>query len=262
MRVNRLISGMVFLVAMMFSGMVWSGAAETYTNSIGMAFVLIPSGSFTMGAPSGPDAKNLNYDEVPQHPVAISKAFYLGKYEVTQAQWESIMGNNPSEFKGADRPVEKVNFVDVQQFVKRLNEKEGTEVYRLPTEAEWEYAARAGTTTRFPWGESECGAELFAWYDANSGKQTHPVGQKQPNAWGLYDMEGNVWEWVQDWHDGRYYENTPGNDPTGPEKGSYRVFRGGSWEYEPALLRPSYRNDSRPDRRYNDLGFRLARTIP
>ncbi len=258
MRVARLISGMILLGSLMFSGTVWSEPEKAYTNSIGMSFVLIPAGTFMMGAKPGAD---INYDEVPQHQVAISKPFYLGKYEVTQAQWNAVMEKNPSEYKGADRPVENVTWESVQHFIRRLNAKEGTDLYRLPTEAEWEYAARAGTITRFYWGDSEDDAKQYAWFNTNSGEQSHPVGQKLPNAWGLYDMAGNVWEWVEDWHDGSYYANTPEIDPPGFKRGMYRVFRGGSWEYEPALMRSSYRNDGRPDRRYDDLGFRLVRNV-
>src|SRR5262249_25718461 len=155
-------------------------------NTIGMEFVLIPAGTFQMGNNDGYD------DDKPVHTVRISRPFYLGKYEVTQAQWEAMMGNNPSHFKGdANSPVEQVHWDDVQKFIRRLNAKEGGARYRLPTEAEWEYAARAGTTTSWSFGDDASQLGRYAWCGGNAGWQTHPVGQLQPNAWGLYDMYGN-----------------------------------------------------------------------
>jgi len=163
-----------------------------------MEFVLIPAGTFTMGSP---DSDSNAYDhEKPAHQVTISEPFYMGKYEVTQAQWKAVMGENPSRFKGDDHPVENVSWEDVQQFIQKLNAKEGKEACRLPTEAEWEYAARAGTTTIYSFGNNASQLGNYAWYDENSGNTTHPVGDKPPNPWGLYDMHGNVWEWVQDWY--------------------------------------------------------------
>ena len=132
------------------------------------------------------------------HKVTIKNSFYLGKSSVTQKQWKKIMGKNPSHFKGEDRPVEMVSWKEVQKFVTKLNEKEGTDKYRLPSEAEWEYACRAGTQTRYYFGDDESKLNEYAWYAENSGSQTHSIGQKKPNSWGLYDMHGNVWEWVQD----------------------------------------------------------------
>ena len=190
--------------------------------SQGIDFVLIPEGSYMMGSNDGYD------DEKPVHQVKISRPFYLGKYPVTQAQWQTVMGNNPSHFKGASRPVEQVSWNEVQEFITKLNELEGCEgCYRLPTEAEWEYAARAGTTTAYSFGDDVGQLGNYAWYGDNSNGETHSVGEKGANLWGLYDMHGNVWEWVQDWY-GNYPEG-PLTDPTGPESGSYRVVRGGSW---------------------------------
>ena len=164
---------------------------KTLTNSMGMEFVLIPSGTFKMGSDTG-DA-----DERPVHQVTISKAFYMGKYEVTQGQWQAIMANNPSASPGdANRPVDQVAWNDVQTFLSKLNAMEGGQQYRLPTEAEWEYAARAGSTTIFSFGNDPKQLGEYAWYRGNAQRHPHPVGQKRPNAWGLYDMLGNVWEWV------------------------------------------------------------------
>jgi formylglycine-generating enzyme required for sulfatase activity len=200
-------------------------SAKTHTVRLGnmdLEMVLIPAGSFRMGSADGDE------DEAPAHKVTINRPFYLGKYEVTQAQWEAVMGSNPSGFKGETNPVENVSWDDVQEFIKRLNEKEGTTGYRLPTEAEWEYAARAGTDTHYFFGNDEGELSKYAWYEDNSGEETHPAGQMQPNPWGLYDIYGNAWEWVEDWYEEGYYAESPGTDPKGQSSGSYRVLRGGS----------------------------------
>ena len=194
----RLKQGFFGLSALFLTGLglpCLSGAAGMiYTNSIGMEFMLIPAGTFMMGSEKG------YADEKPQHRVTISRPFYLGKYEVTQAQWEAVMGNNPSRFDGRNNPVEQVSWEDVRVFIARLNAHEGHTRYRLPTEAEWEYAARAGSTSAYSFGDDAARLGQYAWYGDNSGKTTHPVGQKLPNAWGLHDMHGNVWEWVQGWY--------------------------------------------------------------
>src|SRR3990172_4480542 len=194
-------------------------------NSIGMKFVLIPAGEFDMGSP--PDEWGGFDTEIPFHHVRISKPFYLGIYPVTQMEWKAIMGENTSRFIDDDLPVENVSWSDVQKYIKKLNEKEGTTKYRLPSEAEWEYAARAGTKTRYSFGDEESRLGRYAWYADNSGNETHPVGEKKPNPWGLYDMHGNVWEWVQDrWHNN--YDGAPA-DGSSWESGdiSRRVERGG-----------------------------------
>jgi formylglycine-generating enzyme required for sulfatase activity len=190
--------------------------------------------------------------------VHISKQFYLGKYEVTQLQWKAVMGNKPSHFKGRDNPVEQVSWDDAQEFIKQLNAKEGHNRYRLPTEAEWEYAARAGTNSAYFFGDNAALLKQYAWYSDNSEETTHPVGQKQPNAWGLYDMHGNVWEWVQDWYEEWYYSDSPGSDPKGPSFGSYRVLRGGGWHFDARLCRSADRFNYAPVNRNRSLGFRLA----
>ncbi|MDR1490003.1 MAG: formylglycine-generating enzyme family protein [Desulfovibrio sp.] len=246
------------LLSLFLSGGAYSvqAAEKTYTNRIGMEFILIPSGSFTMGADKNfEDAGN---DETPQHRVSISKPFYLGKYEVTQEQWTAVMGGNPSEFKGRSNPVEQVCWDEVQVFIQRLNRQEGHSRYRLPTEAEWEYAARAGTSSAYSFGDDADSLGRYAWYEGNSGGKTHPVGQNEPNAWGLYDMHGNVWEWVQDWYGERYYSSSPGSDPRGPSSGSYRVNRGGYWNSGAGYCRLAHRNGSMPDTHRSDIGFRLA----
>ncbi len=201
------------------------GVNNVFTNSIGMEFLLIDAGEFDMGSQSS--EKGIQTNEEPVHCVKISKAFCMSKYVVTQKQWQDIMGNNPSYFKGNNLPVESVSWSDVQEFIRKLNEKEGTDKYRLPSEAEWEYAARAGTTTKYSFGDDESKFGDYAWYVSNSGDKTHEVGQKKPNPWGLYDMHGNVLEWVQDkWHSN--YNGAP-TDGSAWEGDGYRVIRGGSW---------------------------------
>ncbi|HMV43018.1 MAG TPA: SUMF1/EgtB/PvdO family nonheme iron enzyme [Leptospiraceae bacterium] len=225
---------------------------ENFTNSIGMEFVLIPAGEFMMGCS---EEENKCFDsEKPAHKVRITKPFYMGKFEVTQGQWKAVMGTNPSNYKdcGDNCPVEQVSWNDVQEFIKKLNSKEGKK-YRLPTEAEWEYVARAGTTTKYYSND----LDSIAWYDKNSGRKTHPVGQKKPNAFGLYDMSGNVSEWCEDWYHGGYYGESPSNDPAGPSSSSNRVLRGGSWYYSVDLMRSSYRIKYSPDLRSYGIGFRL-----
>ena len=236
----------------------WLGAGgPALTNSIGMKLVLIRPGSFDMGSENGQD------DEKPVHKVTITRPFYMGTTEVTQGQWQAVMGTNPSEFKGGDRPVEKVSWNDCQDFCRRLNEAEEKAgklpkgmLYRLPTEAEWECACRAGSTTRFCFGDSDADLPHYAWFGTNSGKTTHPVAQKKPNAWGLHDMHGNVWEWCWDWY-GTYPAGEQ-KDPSGPANGEYRVLRGGSWNYAPSLLRSAYRGWGAPDGRYGGGGFRVV----
>lgn len=229
---------------------------RTLVNSIGMQFALIPAGEFQMGSNDGDE------EEKPVHTVRISKPFYLGAYEVTQGQWRAIMGTNPSRFTGdPDLPVESVSWEDIQEFICRLSQKEGI-TYRLPTEAEWEYAARAGTTTAYSFGNDTTQLGKYAWYGGNSGNKTHPVGQKRPNAWELYDMHGNVWEWVHDWFEA--YTTGAQTDPTGPSLDPGRVIRGCGWSLEARTCRSAIRTGMTPapDGRSSRLGFRLLRTAP
>jgi len=238
-----------------------------FTNRIGMKFVYIPSGRFTMGCRISSEELVHKYgfeaglfkDERPLHSVEISKPFYLQTTETTQGQWESIMARNPSRFKdcGDECPVESVSWNDVQKFISGLNKIEGTNEYRLPTEAEWEYACRARTTTVFSFGDEEDKLDEYAWYWGNSEGQTHPVGQKKANAWGLYDMHGNVYEGCQDWYGD--YQSGSVTDPKGPSEGEGRVFRGGSWSRDVWGLRSAIRDWTFPDDCSHDLGFRVAK---
>jgi formylglycine-generating enzyme required for sulfatase activity len=248
-------------------------AGGTYTNSVGMEFALIPAGTFAMGSADS-DREAMTFEK-PQHQVTISKPFYLGRYEVTQAQWEAVMGSNPFSLDRSNpyyklpgmaeritRPNHPANasWNDAQAFIQRLNEREGGSHHRLPTEAEWKYAARAGTTTRYSFGDDERQLDRYAWFggDFQTGGH-HPVGSKEPNPWGLYDVHGNVWEWVQDRFDPNYYARSPSLDPKGPDTGSKRVVRGGSWHVTATSWRTAFRRDYDPDYRGISIGFRLAR---
>ena len=251
---------------------------ELVTNSIGTRLKLIPAGSFLRGAT--PD-DNGSDDEKPQRKVTITRPYYLGVYEVTQYEYRQVMNDNPSKFKGSELlPVEQVSWLDAVKFCNKLSvsEREGRKPYykiegdsvtilggngyRLPTEAEWEYACRAPqnseTATKYPFGNDDEELLSYAWFDKNSENKTHPVGQKKPNRWGLYDMQGNVWEWCQDWYSADYYRFAPEKDPPGPASTSGRVFRGGSWGYLSRYCRPAFRYGLEPASRAISLGFRLA----
>ena len=229
-------------------------AGQGWKSPLRMEFAWVPAGRFVMGSPEGEVGRGGN--EV-QHEVRISQGFWMGKYEVTQGEWEAVMGANPSEFDecGSRCPVEKVLWNDVQRFISRLNGRESGSGYRyrLPTEAEWEYAARAGTT-----GARHGELDSIAWSSGNSGRTTHPVGQKRANAWGLHDMLGNVWEWTADWY-GDYPSGTV-TDPRGSSTGSRRVYRGGSWYAYAGYVRSANRTIYSPDARLYSIGFRLVRT--
>ncbi len=237
-------------------------APKTVTNSIDMKLVLIPAGEFLMGSASSD--KEAEDDEKPQHRVRITRPFYLGATEVTQGQYRSVTGQTPSYFKGSDDlPVEQVSWDDAIAFCDKLTEREkvrlGGERYRLPTETEWEYACRAGGTTRYSFGDNAVRLGEFGWLDGNSGGKTHQVGEKQPNARNLYDMHGNVWEWCQDSYDKDYYSRSPGADPPGIVQSPFRVVRGGCWSVLPRAARSAYRSRFTPEYRNSFVGFRVAR---
>ena len=240
-----------------------SGSAKKISNDLGMEFVWIEPGSFMMGSPSSESGRD---DDEKQHRVTLTKGFYMQTTDVTQGQWKAIMGSNPSHFSscGDNCPVEQVSWDDVQAFIRKLNQRTG-QTYRLPMEAEWEYACRAGTTG--PFNTGDCLSTSQANYDGNyplSGcskgqyrKKTVPVASFSPNAWGLYDMHGNVWEWCADWY-GEDYPSGSVTDPEGPSFGSNRVSRGGSWSYDAQICRSADRGRRVPGYTYDNLGFRLV----
>ncbi|MCL1958277.1 MAG: formylglycine-generating enzyme family protein [Spirochaetes bacterium] len=266
------------------------------TSSTGIELASIPAGTFMMGSP---ESANNNDNEI-QHSVTLTKSFYMGKYQVTQEQYQMVMGSNPSNFSSSPqegetqgkRPVERVRWYDALVFCNKLSMMEGLDPvysigdsdnpadwgaipasnnavwngvvmdmskngYRLPTEAEWEYACRAETTTAYNMGDTI--SDDTGWYKSNSGDKTHEVGLKPANAWGLHDMHGNVWEWCWDWYNPGYYSSSPTNDPLGASSGPVRVVRGGSWYNSAENLRSAYRGGNDPNGRYINLGFRLVR---
>ncbi|MBM4048141.1 MAG: formylglycine-generating enzyme family protein, partial [Planctomycetes bacterium] len=223
-------------------------------GGVTMEFVLIRPGSFMMGSEEGDD------QEKPVHKVTITKPFYMGRYEVTQDQWQAVMGTNPSSSKGPKKPVEKITWDECQAYVRKLNEKVPGGQFGLPTEAQWEYACRAGSTTEYCYGQDTGGLVEYAWYSGNSSQSAHPVGEKKPNAWGLYDMHGNVWEWCQDWYAG--YASGAQANPNGPNSGSSRVFRGGAFFGHAGLCRSAKRAGDSPGHRDFEVGVRLVRSLP
>jgi formylglycine-generating enzyme required for sulfatase activity len=248
------------------------GMNKVEPNSIGMELVRIPAGTFLMGSESG------SSNELPVHQVTLTGDFWLGRYEVTQGEYFAVTGLRPSWFAGDDRlPVEQVSSYDAVAFANALSSAEdlapcydgsgnviggdpyACEGYRLPTEAEWEYATRAGTTTEYSFGDDSGQLGDYAWHSGNSSSRTHAVGGKLPNPWGLYDVHGNVWEWLHDWYGGSYYDSSPWENPPGPTAGSYRVVRGGSWSTGAYGLRSAYRYNDNPSARSGYGGFRLAR---
>jgi formylglycine-generating enzyme required for sulfatase activity len=250
-----------------------ASAVRYSTNELGMEFAMVPSGEFQMGCSEGAKPNECSKDEKPRHRVQITKAFEIGKTEVTQKQWQAVMGSNPSASKGDDVPVEQVTFQQVHEFLNKLNARNDGFLYRLPTEAEWEYAARAATTDQYAGSLHD-----MAWYNdgqaaaRGSGAfqnenspvgllvpKAHPVATKSPNAWGIYDMRGNVAEWVEDFYDGSYYSNSPAADPRGPATGDGHVVRGGSFRVYPWLTRVSLRTMFPDGYEFEDLGFRVVR---
>jgi len=265
--------------------------AGSVVNSIGMRLVPIPAGEFQMGSTEEEASELLQIArdrkesstyvdalpaERPQHRVRISQPFYLAAYKVTQAEYQQVIGSNPSYFSAqgggkadlaspdtARHPVESVSWADAVQFCRKLSalpqEKAAGRIYRLPTEAEWEYACRAGSTGLYCFGDDRAMLGEYAWFDSNIGRTTRPVGQKKPNRWGLYDMHGNVWEWCADWYSPDYYKASPPSDPPGPSSGSDRSIRGGGWiSYGAEGCRSAFRLGYSPTFAYKDLGFRVA----
>ena len=234
---------------------------KNFTNSIGMKFVWIAPGSFMMGSPKTEEER---LDNETQHNVTLTKGFYMSVYTVTQEQWQAVMGNNPSFFKGEKNlPVEQVSWEDCQEFVKKLREKD-KKAYRLPSEAEWEYACRAGTKTPFHFGATISTEQAnynggFTYGDGKKGKyreKTTPVGSFPANAWGLHDMHGNVFQWCEDWY--ADYPQKDVTDPQGPEKSQFRVLRGGSWLFIPQLCRSAFRRWFDPGYRIFNFGLRVC----
>jgi len=240
----------------------------------GIAFIQIPAGKFTMGTTDETKAQleaakawtRFEKVEQPAHEVTITKPFLIGKFEITQKQWAGIVGKKaPSTYKGDDLPVESVSWPEVQAFLAALNKAEPKHHFRLPTEAQWEYCARAGSAA--PYGLAKEDLQItqenlgdFAWFAANAGNKTHPVGTKKPNAWGLFDMHGNVWEWCQDWFDRTAYTSQPATDPLNNDatRSTERVLRGGSWFLAAPNLRSAYRGANLPDQKSAYIGFRIV----
>jgi formylglycine-generating enzyme required for sulfatase activity len=260
-------------------------ARRTIISSIGLKLVRIEPGTFQMGTTKeqidqllrlfrGSEREGFDAEQ-PQHPVKITRPFFLGTHPVTQGQYKAIMGRKPSHFKGSDDlPVENVSWFDAVNFCNRMSVKDkrtpfyriditdvadvGGNGYRLPSEAEWEYACRAGSATLFPFGDDAVKLGEHAWCFSNSQSKTHLVGQKSPNAWGLYDLLGNVYEWCADWYDEKYYASSPAADPPGVSGASDRVFRGGCWRFDATGCRPAARLGNAPESRNYILGFRVA----
>jgi formylglycine-generating enzyme required for sulfatase activity len=229
-----------------------------------MKLARIPAGKFLMGSPENEPGRQAN--EGPQHEVTITKPFHIGVYEVTQAEYEKVTGKNPSKFNrdtggGPDHPVEMVSWDDAVAFCKKLSdlpeEKKAGHVYRLPTEAEWEYACRAGTRTAYSFGDDASKLGEYAWFEGNSQGRTHPAGRKLPNPWGLYDTHGNVAEWCSEWYAEKYTEG-PVTDPPGSPEGKMRMVRGGSWRFSEQRARSAVRILCTPQFRNDDLGFRVV----
>ncbi|MCX7047555.1 MAG: formylglycine-generating enzyme family protein [Candidatus Sumerlaeota bacterium] len=224
---------------------------EDLGDGVNLEMIWIPAGTFQMGSEEDDNQK-------PIHAVELD-GFWLGKYPVTQAQYMTVIGSNPSCFDGANNPVERVSWDDATKFCEKISQKTG-KIYALPSEAQWEYACRAGSQGKYCFGDSWNSLGKYAWFIGNSKEQTHPVGQKKANTWGLFDMHGNVWEWCADWHDQEYYAQSPKRNPTGPAHGTARVLRGGSWDFFPDGCSAARRRSRGPADRDRSFGLRLART--
>lgn len=223
-------------------------------GGVTMEFVRVPAGSFTMGS----EENTGDGDESPKHTVTLTQSFYLGKFEVTQAQWTQLMGANPSKFRGPQLPVDSVSWNDAQLFLAKLGAKTGRR-FALPTEAQWEYACRAGTTAPWSCGADESRLAASAWFAENSGETTHAVGTRAANPWGLHDLHGNVWEWCSDWYAKHAYAGGAATDPTGPaEPTGSRVLRGGGWGEDSDHVRSAVRNCIGPDIGNPGTGLRVV----
>ena len=269
-QLSMFLSSMVIFVLFQRECLIFAQSPKEITNSIGMKLVLVPKGTFIMGSPQTEEARNENET---QHEVTISKDYYLGVTELTQGQYEKVMGTNPSHFQkqvirksdSSMFPVEQVSWEDAIEFCNKLSdlpeEKKAGRVYRLPTEAEWQYACRAGSKTAYSFGKSSKSLGDYAWIKGNSNDQTHPVGEKKANAWGLFDMHGNVYELCRDWY-GEYPKGAVSDptvsDPVIPRDVAGRVSRGGFWGYVNANCRSAYRNKFAQSIRSDAVGFRVA----
>ena len=231
-------------------------STKTIYNSLGLPLVKLPPGLYYRGSPEGKDSKI----ESPRRMIRISENFYIGAVEINQGQWVKVMGSNPSVFKNPLNPVENVSWAQVNEFIKRLNKIEKTDSYRLPTEAEWEYACRAEVGTDWFFGQNPLSATSYAWLKANGDGKTHPVGMLSPNKWGLRDTCGNVAEWCADWFGFDYYASGPTTDPSGPDTGSERIIRGGSWDSQPDEARSASRAHRPPNFKSSKVGFRIVKS--
>ena len=236
------------------------GGGGVFVNSLQMSFAPVPPGIFMMGA--GRYDTDFDITETPQHQVTISEGFWVGVHEVTQGHWEALMGSNPSRFRLPVNPVEQVSYDDALAFIAKLNAKEGADAYRLPTEAEWEYFARAGTISPYFFGDAPDSLSIYAWYRDNSGGRTHPAGALKPNPWGLYDIYGNVAEMLSDWFGPDWYSKSSRKDPGGPDSGDGKSLRGGGFSSTSYGSRSSFRDLVRPSYRESVIGFRLVMTRP
>lgn len=232
-------------------------ASQSITNSVGMRFAVIPSGSFTMGSP---DSENGRISNETQRTMTFAKPFYIGATEVTQKQWREVMGTDPSFFKGDDLPVEHITWHKAIEFCRRLSRREKNR-YRLPTEAEWEYACRGGTTTAYHTGDGEEALADAGWFLKNGSNHTHPVGLKKPNAWGLYDMHGNVSEWCADRAEEEPDTYNTKSDLLNVEIAALRDYRGGSWGLNASDCRSASRHRNQGRFQYFDLGLRVVREV-
>lgn len=266
----KFISGNILLLSTMSFLFVSVSLAEDITNFIGMSFVNIPAGKFEMGLKDRrralmevPDVKqDALMDELPMHTVVISNSFYMAKTEVTQHQWLQVMENKPGNDdlwlmkNWQDIPVSSVSWFMAERFVEEINKMDSSYKYRLPTEAEWEYVARSGSAELRPVEEDHLSE--YAWYIDNSGDKAQQVATKKANAFGVHDMLGNVWEWVDDWYDKDIYKQESRRDPEGPQQGWSKVRRGGSYHCPVHLIRPGYRGANKPGMRYEVTGFRVV----